>query len=455
MKKTLLLTAMLFAVAAQAQVVDTGFETWTEGSPDGWNGARTNLEVPAEQVTENVHGGTSAVRISRTESGHQRFTTQPLTVSSGTEYTISFWVRGAGDVRVGIFDERETGFGFFYGNWTTVSGDWTQVTADVTAITNSAVAEFILSIRNTTAPEHLVIDDLTITAGDVIPTLSIYDIQYTTAPNGDSPYNGQLVKTTGIVTAKDPFQNNGTEQNVYWIQDASGPWNGVYVFDFLDNGNVVEIGDEVELIAVVEEYFGLTELKSIQSFTILASGQTLPSPLVVETGEVASEALESVLVQVVDAACVEVPGGANFGKWKADDGSGFAVVGKEIYTTTPDPVLGVNYDVTGVVTYGFEEYNLQPRFAADISLSTSIGELAGATITLFPNPANDLVTMDLGGLTGRTEYVLHDATGRVVLADVATEVRSVIDVKALNNGIYMMTLRNGNKSMSTRIVVQR
>ncbi|HQW04687.1 MAG: T9SS type A sorting domain-containing protein [Flavobacteriales bacterium] len=454
MKKTVLFVTMLLAVSAQGQLVDSGFEDWTAGSPDGWNGARTNMTIPAEQVSDDVHGGASAVRLNRTESGHQRFTTQALSVTSGTEYEVSFWVRGSGEIRVGLYDERSTGFGYFYGSWHVATATWTQVTEVVTAVQTSSIAEFILSVHLTAPDQHIVVDDVLITEGGAIPEVSIHDIQYTTDPSGDSPYFEQLVKTVGIVTAKDQFQSNGTEQNVYYLQDASGPWNGVYVFDYLDNGNVVEIGDEVELIAVVDEYFGLTELKSIQSFSVLASGQTLPAALVVETGEVSSEALESVLIQVLDATCTEVPGGANFGKWKADDGSGFAVVGKEIYTTTPDPELGVMYNVTGVVSYGFEEFNIQPRYAADIEMITSIGELAGADVTLFPNPASTVLTLDLGALAGRTEYRLIDATGRVVLADVVTADRSTIDVSTLQSGVYVMTLNNGASSWSDRVTVQ-
>ena len=154
---------------------------------------------------------------------------------------------------MGLYDERSTGFGYFYGSWHVATATWTQVTEVVTAVQTSSIAEFILSVHLTAPDQHIVVDDVLITEGGAIPEVSIHDIQYTTDPSGDSPYFEQLVKTVGIVTAKDQFQSNGTEQNVYYLQDASGPWNGVYVFDYLDNGNVVEIGDEVELIAAVDD----------------------------------------------------------------------------------------------------------------------------------------------------------------------------------------------------------
>ena len=65
--------------------------------------------------------------------------------------------------------------------------------------------------------------------------------------------------------------------------------------------------------------------------------------------------------------------------------SGDAVVGKVMHTTLPNPTVGQSMNITGVVCYGFGEYNIQPRFAQDIETITSIGEFSGATITVFPS----------------------------------------------------------------------
>jgi len=457
MKKTLLIALTLVTGMAQAQLLDSGFESWTSALPDGWFGERSSILATAvTQVTHNTHGGTSAVRLENATADHKRFTTQNLTVTTGTAYTITFWARGKGDVRFGVYDGR-SGNGYSpYTAYVTVANDaeWTEYSFTTNVVMDAANAQFILSVKSTLAPEHLVIDDVVIEAAGAISEVSIYDIQFTTAPNGDSPLLGQVVSTTGIVTALDEVANNGDPQLVYYLQDGSGAWNGVYVFDYIDNGNIVAVGDQIQLIAEVDEYFNLTELKNIQSLTILASGQTLPAPIAVGTGEVAAEALESVLVQVLNVPCTEAPDGANFGVWSVDDGSGAVGIGKEMYTTDPDPLVGQVFDVTGIVSYGFEEYRIQPRTASDVALSTSIAEFGGATVTMFPNPAAHVLTLDLGGLSGRTEYSLLDASGRIVLADVATTDRSSIDVSALTSGVYVMTLRNNGATTSTRIAVQ-
>jgi hypothetical protein len=457
MKKTLLIAFTAFTGLAQAQVVDSGFETWTNNLPDGWFGERSSILAAAvSQAATNAHSGNFAVRLENATVDHKRFTTQNVTVSAGTEYSITFWARGMGDVRFGVYDGR-SGNGYSpYTSYITVANTdvWTEYTLSTNVVMDATNAQFILSVRSTMAPEHLVIDDVVIEAAGAIQDATIYDIQFTSDPSGDSPLDGEVVRTSGIVTAVDAFSNNGDPQLVYYLQDGSGAWNGIYVFDFIDNGNAVAVGDEIELIAQVSEYFGLTELSNIQSFTLLASAQPLPVPLVVGTGEVAAEALESVLVRVVDAVCTAPPSGANFGIWSVNDGSGAAGIGKEMHTTTPDPIIGQVYDITGVVSYGFEEYRIQPRGASDVALATSIDELANTSITMYPNPASDMLTLELDQVSGRTEYVISDLNGRIVANGVLNSDRTMIAVGALANGSYMITLRNDTSVRNLRMAVQ-
>ncbi len=83
--------------------------------------------------------------------------------------------------------------------------------------------------------------------------LSVYDIQY--SGTGDSPYNGQVVTVNAVVVA------TGYDGNKYFIGDTTGgPYSGVYVFDFT---NTVSAGQWIEISATVEEYYGMTELKTV------------------------------------------------------------------------------------------------------------------------------------------------------------------------------------------------
>lgn len=453
MMKHITLSALLLlaGVGTQAQVVfESDLESWTDGLPDDFMGAKTSIEPDSViQVTENPHGGTSAVRLVNTPTvsgDHKRFTTQPMAVVAGQPYVVTFWARGAGQVRFAMFDER-AGNGYSpYSNWTPVSGDWQQLTFNVLGAMNSAIGEFIISVNSTVGPEHVVIDDVTISLGEILPPVeaTIQEIQETTDVSGNSPLMDQGVITGGIVTA---VVANGST-NGYWIQNNAAQWNGIFVSDA---GNFPAIGDSVTLTAMVQENFGLTRLNTVLDYTVVSSGNELPAASVITTAQANTEPYEGVLSQVVNVECVVLPN--TFGEWTVLQGTDSLIVNDLMYAYTP--TLGTLYAVTGPINYGFGSFSIEPRDLNDIELGNSIGEFAGVTVTLFPNPASNVLTLDLGGLTGRTEYTLHDATGRMVSSDVITAERGTIDVSALTNGAYVMTLRNSTGARwSTQVIVQ-
>jgi len=80
--------------------------------------------------------------------------------------------------------------------------------------------------------------------------------------------------------------------------------------------------------------------------------------------------------------------------------------------------------------------------------------MSETSISIFPNPASSVLTIDFGRLVGRTDYTMVDATGRAVITDHATWDRKTIDVSTVANGVYVLRLRTSGKAWSTRILVQ-
>jgi hypothetical protein len=430
----------------QAQTVfSSDLESWTNNLPDGWMGSKTSIaQADVTQASDNPHGGLYSVRLNNDTTSHRRFTTQPQTVVDGESYVISFWVRGQGEVRTGIFDGRSSGSGYGpYNNYVTVSSNtWQQVSQTVSCANDTTGAEFIISVRNTIAPDHLVIDDVNIeVSGPPAPT-SIYAIQFTSDPNGSSPVANQGVLTGGIVTGV--VAGFG-----YYIQAGNGPWSGIYVSD---NNNTVNRGDSVTLGGTVEESFGFTRLNNVTGFTLVSSGNPQPAVSTVSTALANTEAYESVLCQVVNVPCVVAPN--QFGEWKLYDGDSL-YVDDQMYAYTG--VVGTSYDVTGCLFYSFGEFKLEPRDANDVSVASSIAENGVfATVSLFPVPATDLLTIGLGELAGsRVEYVLSDLTGRMLLGGVLTSERSTLDVSGLPAGGYLVTLRAKGAVQAMKVLVQR
>ena len=139
------------------------------------------------------------------------------------------------------------------------------------------------------------------------PITPIYDIQYTTDPAGVSPYNGQIVTTTGIAVAVYPYG--------YVLEEADGgPWSGIYVYDA---DHVPREGDEIFLTGTVAEYYGLTEIQEGGWYTVTQSARPLPPVAVVTTAQIANhsfaEAYEGVLV-ATEAVTVTNPD-VGYGEW--------------------------------------------------------------------------------------------------------------------------------------------
>jgi len=130
--------------------------------------------------------------------------------------------------------------------------------------------------------------------------LSIYDIQYTDDPNGESPQNGMIVDCSGgIVTHKSP---SGRPRLI--VQDPAYPdgWGAIQVKDLFGTGvfDDVNVGDWVSLTNVlVEEYKGSTFVQYMEEnnagFSIVSRNNPPPRPLVVTVDKIAApvEGLDS------------------------------------------------------------------------------------------------------------------------------------------------------------------
>lgn len=235
--------------------------------------------------------------------------------------------------------------------------------------------------------------------------VTISEIQETTG--NDSPLLGETVITGGIVTA---VYGDG-----FWIQDGAGAWTGIFV---RTDNPTVQIADDVTLTGDVEENFDLTRLNNIADLNVVSSANPLPTPTVVSTADAGTEAYESVLISVADAACLDADLG--FGEWLIDDGSGTYRVDDELYNAGPVE-LSV-YNLVGIAYYSFSNFKLLPRNENDVEvISTgnvgvgfesnelSVGEADG-TVSVnveITNPLDISTALDVVLAGGTAEEGVH------------------------------------------------
>lgn len=171
-----------------------------------------------------------------------------------------------------------------------------------------------------------------------------------------SPYDEMEVVTTGIVTASGP--------EGFFLQDGTGPRSGIYVYD----DSMPAVGDEVEVVAVVDEFYEMTELTQVSDLVVNSTGNPLPAAELISTQQVNNEDWEGVLVRVEGAQCTNPDLG--FGEWELNDGSGACAVDDLFYPFSA--VQGTDYAVTGPCNYTYGAYKLFPRNAADIIIDAPV-----------------------------------------------------------------------------------
>lgn len=427
---------MLVGTIANAQVFTSNLSSWDgNGNPTDWFGSKTTIaqsgviEVPAEMY------GSSAAQLVNATTSHKRFTTMRLAVTAGETYEIKMWVKAAaGDLRTNFYNVTDDNYGSYnsYLDLSTESnGSLVMLSQSVTLPATCDSAEFILSLRNTDGNTDIILDSVSIetTAPPVATAASIYDIQYTTnGPLFVSPYNGQLVETGGTVTA---VQYNG-----YYLQDGTTGYNGIFVLDF---NNTPSIGDVVEVTGTVDEYYEFTTVKNISVYNVTGTA-TVPTALTMTSAALQEEQYEGMLVRVTGAECTADTTSNNFGEWTINDGTAALIVDNKMHTY--GPVVGLNYNVTGVLDYSFDVFKLLPRDVNDIVLATGINELNNIALSTFPNPVKDVVTIKTSLNSFTVELV--DITGKFVSRTNTTSNVARINASELTNGVYFYSIYDRN-----------
>lgn len=287
--------------------------------------------------------------------------------------------------------------------------------AHIQTVVNGNIITF--SCFNWTGTELIsvtVTDSLGLSATDqieitVVPALTCHDIQYTTAANGVSPYNGMQVTVEGIVTG------DGYGTGRFFIGDPSGGmWSGLYIYAT----NAVTVGDRVLLSGTVHELLNFTRLYNLTGFHILASGEPLP-PATAVNATALTEPYEGVLCKLTNAFTTSLPNASQ--QFAVTDASGSALIDDGFFpsghTWTGIAIGQLWSSITGILDCASTTYRLHPRDLNDMVLNParSCYDVQYSTLPNWTSPlAGQVVQVDAvvtATNLARGLYWLGDATG--------------------------------------------
>ena len=310
-------------------------------------------------------------------------------------------------------------------------------------------------IYTITAEDGTTIQEWTITISEeIIPCISIYDIQYTTETSGDSPHINEQVRVSGIVTAIIINQDDFTG---YFLQNSSCTWNGIYVYD--PDRDSTEPGDSLTIVATIAEYYNVTQVSSVVEYIESSTGNTLPDPLIITTGVTDPEQYEGVLVTVENAECINNDMGED--EIELNDGSGAIIIDDYIYDYTDTVVFTKSniYRVTGVMYYSSGDYKILPRDMSDIEDVTAVNDpFAGVNIRIYPNPNNGLFKLTINNFkSGRHGIEIMNIHGQILFRNVIndpTGFSESIDLTKFGKGLYLLRIIDGNNTKVKKILIR-
>ncbi len=327
--------------------------------------------------------------------------------------------------------------------------------------------------------------------------MSIVDLQKVLDVSADnSPYLGQTVTVTGVVTASaKPY-----DLEYVFIQDPNySEWSGIYC---TGNSDLIKLyrTEEVTVTGTVQESFGFTTLnvsnvqktgnrKAVNPVTITQYDSMMFANKQIEK-------YESMLVQFVNAKGGKLkvinPKLSNFGEYSigAEEGAtrnASARVQAGIQNSNNNSSLWVSLvsDTTlkttngemqvaavqtestqtldtlvGVLTYGFSVWTYKPRNNDDLkgmsvtlekamypAIPASVKHFVNAKFNVYPNPVSDLLTVDLDANHGLCYGQIVDLSGRVVIASQPSNTTLQMSTLSLNAGVYLLQVRNQNGTL--------
>ena len=201
-------------------IVTETFENWTGSVPNNWEIGPANTIAPAnvQQVTNSstvtpVQSGNYSCKLINTAASYTpgiiagttvAVSSPTLNPSAPTAYQVSYYARGKGTITCEVTDGSAATTSANYGaaNGQSVSGKgWHHYFQTIIAPTTTNNAQFCLKVKSTST--YTAAGGISITGIDVdsfvvrpytpVANASLYDLEYTTAANGNSPFFGQSV----------------------------------------------------------------------------------------------------------------------------------------------------------------------------------------------------------------------------------------------------------------------
>ena len=107
-----------------------------------------------------------------------------------------------------------------------------------------------------------------------------------------------------------------------------------------------------------------------------------------------------------------------------------------------------------------EDSNLYSEWTPDMSLTVrneGVEETEGTACTIYPNPANGVVTIGVSGVTGKVRILVTDMNGRTIATETlecSSDCVKTMDVEHLSRGAYFVRITGVHVNMVKKLIIR-
>lgn len=109
-----------------------------------------------------------------------------------------------------------------------------------------------------------------------------------------------------------------------------------------------------------------------------------------------------------------------------------------------------------IMEYAYNSIPNQPILAGQTTVTGITENSFASSINVFPNPANNYLTIALGNNTKKVEVTIADITGKIIYTNIATNTQKVeVNTKDFAEGIYVVQIQIADFIATKKLIVSK
>ncbi|MBK6521543.1 MAG: T9SS type A sorting domain-containing protein [Sphingobacteriaceae bacterium] len=112
------------------------------------------------------------------------------------------------------------------------------------------------------------------------------------------------------------------------------------------------------------------------------------------------------------------------------------------------PIISIEYQTMKQGTVTNTGYDIKVDAAALTSVSKNV--ILNSDVVVYPNPAKDIVNVELPANTIAEKMEIMDVTGRIVLS---TDNSNSLNTSSITKGIYLLKVSSGNSTIQKQVII--